>query len=142
MNYLMRGSIEVSNKVLIVESENDQFFFQAIIDGLNCDNESLEHVCNIDDYECLGGMSNLKAKLTEIKIDSQIAVSLGLILNELLSNALKYAFPDNKTGEIHISMQTKNEIITIGVEDDGIGLPAGFDLETTNSMGMIIAQIQ
>jgi len=57
----------VSKNILIVESENDKYFFQALVDDLQSDIESVEAVCNIDEYECLGGISKLEPKLIALK---------------------------------------------------------------------------
>lgn len=68
MSLLITGDLEVSKNILIVESENDKYFFQEVVNSISgVDIESLEAVCKIDDYECLGGISKLEAKLTEIK---------------------------------------------------------------------------
>ncbi len=68
MNLVIMESLEVSKNILIVESENDKYFMQALIQDIDTGElESLESVCKIDDYECLGGMNKLEYKLEEIK---------------------------------------------------------------------------
>jgi len=56
----------VSNR-LIVESENDKFFIEALVKNINITIEVDEPVCSIDEYNCLGGMSKLENKLVELK---------------------------------------------------------------------------
>ncbi len=57
-----------------------------------------------------------------IEIDVDTAIPLGLIVNELLTNSLKYAFPNERKGEIKISLQrTTAEILLLDVADDGVG---------------------
>lgn len=74
----MVGVLEVNK--LIVESENDKFFIQRVIDHLNLDNiEISEPICNVDEYVCLDGISNLKHKLQDMKLDD-IDV-LGIVLD-------------------------------------------------------------
>lgn len=51
------------NNVLIVESENDKFFIEAVVKEINLDIEIGEPVCSIDEYECLGGLSKLEERL-------------------------------------------------------------------------------
>jgi len=64
------GSLEVSKNILIVESETDKFFIQALINHVNIQKiESLEAVCAIDDFECLGGIGKLEQKLKEVARD-------------------------------------------------------------------------
>ncbi|MBN2105146.1 PAS domain S-box protein [bacterium] len=65
------------------------------------------------------------------------AVPLGLILNELLSNAVKHAFPEGRNGEIHVKLDASSRKgIIIEVSDNGIGLPEGFRVETHAHLGL------
>ena len=66
-----------------------------------------------------------------------MAVPVGLILNELLSNALKHAFVDIKEGTIEVSLTASEEgKINLTVSDDGAGLPDGFDINATGTLGL------
>jgi two-component sensor histidine kinase len=78
----------------------------------------------------------------EITLDMDVLVPCGLIINELLSNALKYAFPDGRRGTISIRMrrqETGNLLLSIA--DDGIGFPAGIDYRRPGSLGLRIVNI-
>jgi two-component system, sensor histidine kinase PdtaS len=79
----------------------------------------------------------------DIKLDINTSIPLGLILNELLTNTLKYAFPQDEEGVSKISNGTvtvklhKNEGgYKLTVEDNGVGLPADFDINNTSSLGL------
>jgi len=64
-------------------------------------------------------------------------VPCGLVINELLSNSLKYAFRDGRTGKIRIeATPVNNEKIKLVVRDDGVGIPAELDIRNTDTMGM------
>lgn len=64
--------------------------------------------------------------MEKLELDVDTAVPIGLIVNELLTNALKYAFPKDSNGNISISlMKTSDEILTLKVADNGIGKVAG-----------------
>jgi two-component sensor histidine kinase len=65
-----------------------------------------------------------------------VAIPCGLIINELVSNSLKYAFPDGRHGEIHISLHTYGNQMTLSVTDDGVGIPETLDLHTIDSLGL------
>jgi len=80
-------------------------------------------------------------KLEEINIDLKRAVPLGLILNELITNCLKYAFPGNKKGEIVVEIIRKDDGIRVTVSDNGTGLPEGVDPMTSTSMGFFLIQM-
>ncbi len=65
------------------------------------------------------------------------AIPCGLIVNELVSNSLKYAFPEGRTGEIRVSLYGDAEgRMTLTVSDNGIGLPSDLDVDTTSSLGL------
>jgi two-component sensor histidine kinase len=79
----------------------------------------------------------IKTEAQNIYLDIDSAIPCGLIVNELVSNSLKYAFPENREGYIRVSCQqsSKDEVVLI-VRDDGAGLPAGFDPSKSSSLGL------
>jgi two-component sensor histidine kinase len=84
----------------------------------------------------------LAIDVEEVPMDMDLCVPCGLIINELLSNALKYAFPDGRRGTISIRMrrqETGNLLLSIA--DDGIGFPAGIDYRRPGSLGLRIVNI-
>ncbi len=64
------------------------------------------------------------------------AVPCGLIVNELLTNAFKHAFPATRSGLIEVSFHCSDERCSLGISDNGIGLPVGLEPETAASMGL------
>jgi len=84
----------------------------------------------------------LKTGIGNVLIDIDTAVPIGLILNELITNCLKYAFPGERRGEIGITINAVDEdMFELTVKDNGIGLPDGFDLMNVDSMGLRIIRI-
>jgi len=79
---------------------------------------------------------HLDLALRRIMVDINTAVPLGLIMNELISNALKHAFPGERQGTISISGGYDGDLITLIVRDNGVGIPADFDWKNTTSLGM------
>jgi two-component sensor histidine kinase len=71
----------------------------------------------------------------DIWLNTEVAGACGLIVHELVSNSLKHGFPDGHEGEIHVSMDYKNSQYILTVADNGVGLPAEFNLHTTKSLG-------
>ena len=61
---------------------------------------------------------------------------IGLIVNEILTNSLKYAFPGNRKGEIKLSLKQEDGTLSIIISDNGIGLPGGFDPANSSGIGM------
>jgi PAS domain S-box-containing protein len=73
----------------------------------------------------------------KISLDIDSAVPCGLIINELISNAMKHAFGPEESGNIKISFRKQGPRgIHMEVQDNGKGMPPGFDLETADSLGM------
>ena len=78
-----------------------------------------------------------RVEVTDIMLDLDTAIPCGLIINELVSNALKYAFPDNVSGTVLIKCeQVDKKDYVLTVADDGIGLPKGMDPQKTSSLGL------
>ncbi|TYA57488.1 tetratricopeptide repeat protein [Formosa maritima] len=81
----------------------------------------------------------IECAMDNLELDVDTAVPIGLIVNELLTNALKYAFPDNKKGNIQISlMQDKPDVLTLKVVDDGIGKIDGLSPKGTGFGSQLI----
>lgn len=81
--------------------------------------------------------SNIKlvTDIVDLKFNMETAIPLGLILNELISNSLKHAFPDSE-GEIFISLHHKGEEIEVIIKDNGVGLPEDMDLKNPRKLGL------
>lgn len=79
----------------------------------------------------------LKSELDPIIMSADLAVSCGLILNELISNAFKHGFPNNVGGEIKLTLRSGPEgECSLCVEDNGVGIPADLDVNTSGSLGL------
>jgi two-component sensor histidine kinase len=77
---------------------------------------------------------NVDTDKTRLGIDASIPC--GLILNELVSNALKHAFPNEKEGKIDITMRSKDDRVELTVQDNGIGFPKSVDFTKVKSLGL------
>jgi PAS domain S-box-containing protein len=90
-----------------------------------------------DSYAVGGERISLNIDVGDYSLDIDRAIPCGLIINELVSNALKHAFPDNRHGEISIHFAVdEKDLITLAVADTGVGLPAGLDFRNTQSLGL------
>ncbi|PKL66588.1 MAG: hypothetical protein CVV28_09295 [Methanobacteriales archaeon HGW-Methanobacteriales-1] len=82
------------------------------------------------------GHIELKVNVDDIFLDINTAIPLGLIVNELITNSLKHAFPEGKMGEINIDFHPQDDHFEFSVKDNGIGFPKDLDFHNTNSLGM------
>jgi two-component system, sensor histidine kinase PdtaS len=77
----------------------------------------------------------LHTQIENFRLHTDSAIPLGMILNELMSNSLKYAFKEKEEGDIWVTMKKNGNELFLQVKDNGVGLPAGFTPENTSSFG-------
>jgi PAS domain S-box-containing protein len=94
------------------------------------------------------GESNvsLEVDFGDVSLGIDAAVPCGLIINELLSNALKHAFPAGRGGKVTLGLRAQGGMMRLTVKDDGIGFPRGLDVTRPESLGLqlvntLVAQI-
>ena len=79
----------------------------------------------------------LERELGDFSLGIDSAINCGLILNELISNSIKHAFPKGSEGTVKVSIRSlAGEQLELVVSDDGVGVPKGFDLENVSSFGL------
>lgn len=84
----------------------------------------------------------LNMNIENIQLDIDFAIPCGLIINELVTNSLKYAFPEGRTGEIMIAFRKiEDNMFELVIGDNGIGLPPDLDFRKTNSLGLHLVTI-
>ena len=83
----------------------------------------------------------LNNNVEEIPIDLNQAYPLGLTINELISNSLKYAFPDEREGEICVSIKKLDTELELTVMDNGVGIPKDLDWKNSKSLGLKLVRI-
>ncbi|MEI7826411.1 MAG: ATP-binding protein, partial [Euryarchaeota archaeon] len=90
-------------------------------------------------YNVADGVITITTDIENIQFDVDTAIPCALIINELVSNSLKYAFPDGRTGDVTVALQRSNGAYTLTVADNGAGFPADLDFRATESLGMQLA---
>jgi two-component system, sensor histidine kinase PdtaS len=83
----------------------------------------------------------IERDIESMRTDVKSALSWGLLVNELVTNALKHAFPGNAEGSIRIELSYSDGRIDLAVSDNGIGLPETFELERSGGLGLDIARM-
>lgn len=86
-------------------------------------------------YQVKANNVTLETEIRNISLSIDLAIPCGLIINELVSNALKYAFPNDRRGEVFLKLSEEENQITLVVADNGIGLPKDFKMQTVKSLG-------
>ncbi len=80
-------------------------------------------------------------RVADFTLDPQRLFLLGIIINELLTNAIKYAFNDRRAGRITISLAPLEGRIALVIQDDGPGLPDGFEAQNSKGFGLMLVKM-
>ena len=88
-----------------------------------------------------GQQIHLRTAVDSVYLDLDAAVPLGLVINELITNALRHAFPLGRKGEIRVTLCQSERRIMLTVQDDGVGIPDQADLATAKSLGFRLVRM-
>ena len=83
----------------------------------------------------------IETQVEEIVLKPNILSALGIILNELTTNAIKYAFADNRKGIIRVKAERKSQRVVIIFEDNGVGLPDSFVINDSSNFGLQLVEM-
>jgi two-component sensor histidine kinase len=81
---------------------------------------------------------SLHLDLESLRLDVDRAMTVGLLANELLSNALKHAFPEDRSGQVRLRLASKGDACVLTVADDGVGMQPGAQHEKPGCLGMTL----
>jgi PAS domain S-box-containing protein len=132
LNVLKESQFRIKSMAYIHESlyqnkDFSQINFTEYISNLS---KNLLH-----SYRKIDSLVELNLELDEVFLDIDTSIPLGLIVNELLTNSLKYAFIKNN-GTIQIQLKENKNKIQLKIADNGVGLPENFDIYTTETLGL------
>jgi two-component sensor histidine kinase len=128
---------EAAHRVAAVASAHDRLFQGTDIERLDL-GKYIEGVCKDLDASVPHCVIHMDAD-DDIQLSTDRAISVALVVNELITNAAKYAYPGRSGGKIHISVKAvADDKLAVAVRDEGAGLPAGFDLARPKGLGMRI----
>jgi len=116
------------------DDQPDQLDFREYVEALARD---LFYSYGVD-----SALIQLRFELEPVRLRLNQAIPCGLILNELLTNALKYAFPGGRAGEVLVTLSCgEDSLVKLTVADNGVGLPAELDKAASKSLGLRIVDI-
>ncbi|MGB9937336.1 MAG: sensor histidine kinase, partial [Methanobacterium sp.] len=133
---------------LFIESQN-RVKSMALVHERLYQSESLVRI-NFKDYiinlfgnlmHTYGRSINLKQNIKDIYLNIETAIPCGLIINELVTNAVKHAFPGQNNELICIELVKADNKLKLVVSDNGIGLPDDFNLDNNDSWGLQLVQM-
>ena len=89
----------------------------------------------------LAGKISLNVEIETTPINIDYAVPLGLVINEIVTNSLKHAFPDNRAGTLSLQLtRGEDSKIRLEISDDGVGLPENIDIHKSSSFGIQLVE--
>jgi two-component sensor histidine kinase len=159
VNHRVKNSLQVVSSMLQLQASavGDQNLSERLNEAasrVNAIGRAYERLAYTADYENIDLIEYLRQIISDleptvapckiefdapqaIRFAADRAILIGLIINELVSNAGKYAYPDRTGGLIwvRVRLQTESETIAISVRDEGVGLPPGFDPATSKRLG-------
>ncbi len=167
IHHRVKNNLQIISSLLNIQSDNidDPTLLSNIREGQNrvqamsLIHQNLyqsEHLSNVDIenylkelvvylsemFEKEGKKIEVEVNANHIEFDIDTAIPLGLIVNELVSNAYKYAFENQENGKIKIDIMALNDIeYELNVNDDGKGLPTDFDPSKSKSLGLKLVKI-
>jgi len=148
MGLLQRQSSYINNEEALTAIQNSEnrmhsiaLIHQKLYQSQDMNLISMrEYVSELTNYLVetagVGNRLQFEKKLDDIYLNVSQAVPLGLILNEALTNAIKYAYPENDVGTISVSLTTSEDCIILNIADHGRGLPPGFTFENSTTLGL------
>jgi two-component sensor histidine kinase len=128
---------EGRNRVKSIALIHQQLYQRDSLTAINLNNYLKDLLQSIhQSFKDSGKSITHELKCPDTEIDVEVAVPIGLIINELVTNSYKYAFTNKVSGKISISITVFKKSMTIVHSDNGIGLPLGFDWKLQKSFGI------
>jgi two-component sensor histidine kinase len=133
-----RVFLETENRIRAMAMVHENLYMSRSLAEINL-GQYLENMAGtLVDSMTIGNRISLEVICQPVKISFEQAIPLGLVVNELVTNSVKYAFPDEKKGKVRIELERQGTKTRLVVADNGIGLPPGLDIHATSSFGLQI----
>ncbi len=134
------SATELSNRILSMALVHEQLYQSDNLADINFKS----YIMTLCD-EILASLFrkdiDIQLDLEDIKLDIERSVPLGLIINELVTNAVKHAFPDDKTGKIKLFLSKEDKKGVLSICDNGQGIPENVNLDKPKSLGLELVRI-
>lgn len=128
---------EGKNRVQSMALIHQNLYSEGNIKGIRTKeyiNNLLKSLC--DSYNITNDSVKVHTQIDDLNLDVDTMIPLGLVLNELVSNSLKYAFKDGRQGELSIVLKEEAKHLLLKVSDNGTGYPEGMNAKEGKSFGM------
>jgi two-component sensor histidine kinase len=102
-------------------------YLQSLVSGIANTYKRQDVICSVE--------------MGPVELSVNIGIPCGLIVNELVSNSLKHAFPEGKKGMIRVGINKNSDSYVLTVEDNGVGFPEEADFRKTSSLGLLLVNV-
>lgn len=128
---------ESQNRIQSMSYIHESLYINNDFSAVNL-RDYIQGLCSnlVQSYSLIGNNVDIVTVVDDISLELDQAIPCGLILNELLSNCFKHAYPNGEKGRLRIELREKDGRMAILVEDDGKGIPEDWDVETAESLGI------
>jgi two-component sensor histidine kinase len=133
----LRIIVESQNRIRSMSYIHESLYQTTNFSSISFDDYLTNLIQNlVHSYEVYSDKTKLTIDVDKVELALDQAIPCGLILNELITNSLKYAYPNDQGGEISISVKETENKIHMTVKDFGVGLPVGFKISESDSLGL------
>jgi two-component sensor histidine kinase len=129
---------DIQNRIRSISLVHEKLYQSKDLSNINL-KDYIQELANalLTSYEGSKDRISLTLDIDTVFISLDTITTCGLLINELVSNSLKYAFPDNREGTVRITLHSPGEDkMELRISDNGIGLPKGLDFRNTKSLGL------
>lgn len=134
---------ESQNRIHSMALIHEQLYQSENLDRIDLPLYVENLVANVyQSFGCCNSSIQIQLNIDPISLNIETAIPCGLIINELVSNSLKYAFPYSRAGEINIKFcEISSQQFHLSIQDNGVGFPADFDVENTETLGIRLVRM-
>ena len=129
--------VEARNRVMVMASIHEALYRSTTLSSITA-GEFFTTIAHKLVHAYDRGDIHVKVECGELSLGMDELIPCGLIINELVTNSLKHAFPDGRPGAIAISLVENGPGLLLTVRDDGVGLPEGLVINKAESLGLIL----
>lgn len=115
--------------------ESNDFSKVSITDVMSGLIDNLIQIYDVDYHQV-----QVKLDIAPVYLSIDQSIPFGLIVNELVSNTFKHAFPNQRTGTLKVTLTPNGQWLKLVLEDSGIGIPDSFDVDTADSLGLMLVK--
>lgn len=129
---------EIQNRIRSISLVHEKLYQSKDLSNVNL-KDYIQELANalLMSYQGSKNRISLTLDIADVFMSIDTITTCGLIINELVSNSLKHAFPDDRKGTIRIALRSiDGDEMELRVSDNGIGLPEGLDFRNTKSLGL------